>query len=117
MTASLAEALHSACASVGILFRDTPADGRWHDTDIDNATTTSILCACFNLSSFQPRELSVMIACEIASRMPASGYSTNCRALSKSNKLLVQAVRLGSVCGYSSMGNRSRASRCDTAAI
>ena len=58
-----------------------------------------------------------MIACEIASRMAASGYSTSCRAEIRSNRLEVAAVRFGTVCGYSSIGIRSRASRCATAAI
>jgi hypothetical protein len=32
---SLDNALHAACAEVGIVDRDVPADGRWHKTDID----------------------------------------------------------------------------------
>jgi putative DNA primase/helicase len=36
MTADLHQALRAACADVGILYRDVPADGRWHDTDIED---------------------------------------------------------------------------------
>jgi hypothetical protein len=33
--ATLNDALRAACAEVGIVDRDVPADGRWHKTDID----------------------------------------------------------------------------------
>jgi len=38
-SANLHDALRSACAQVGIVYRDVPADGRFHETDIegDNA--------------------------------------------------------------------------------
>jgi putative DNA primase/helicase len=32
---TMSEALASACAEVGIIYRDVPADGQWHKTDID----------------------------------------------------------------------------------
>lgn len=35
MNASIHEAMRIACAEVGILFKDVPADGRWHETDIE----------------------------------------------------------------------------------
>jgi len=35
MVNNLHDALRSACAEVGIIFRDVPADGRWHETDVD----------------------------------------------------------------------------------
>src|SRR6476646_41127 len=82
-------------------YRDLPPSRTAARAAIDNATTTSILCCCFNLSRRQPRALSTMIAREIASRMPASGYNTIWRTEIKSNRLLVAAVRLGTVCGYS----------------
>lgn len=34
MSATLADALRKACAEAGIVFRDVPTDGRWHETDI-----------------------------------------------------------------------------------
>ena len=33
--ATLADALRRACGAVGILYRDVPADGRWHATDVE----------------------------------------------------------------------------------
>ncbi|MGH6961537.1 MAG: hypothetical protein ACREE7_13730, partial [Dongiaceae bacterium] len=33
---SLSEALRAACSEAGIVFREVPADGRWHKTDIDD---------------------------------------------------------------------------------
>ena len=35
MIANLREALQSACTDIGILFRDVPVDGRWHETDVE----------------------------------------------------------------------------------
>ena len=59
---------------------------------------------------------SVMIAYVIASRMPASGYSTNCLALICSNRFEIVTVNAGMVCAYSSTGIRSRVRRCITLA-
>ncbi|WP_221063807.1 AAA family ATPase [Methylomagnum ishizawai] len=36
MTGDLYQALLKACAHVGILYREVAADGRWHDTDIED---------------------------------------------------------------------------------
>ena len=35
MQIDVRDALQAACAEVGIIFRDVPADGRWHETDVD----------------------------------------------------------------------------------
>lgn len=35
MNVSLHDALRAACAEVGIVYRDVPADGRWYETDVD----------------------------------------------------------------------------------
>ena len=36
MTANLHEALRAACADVGIVYKDVPADGRFHETDVED---------------------------------------------------------------------------------
>jgi putative DNA primase/helicase len=36
MSAQLQSAARAACAEVGIIYRDVPADGRFHETDIEN---------------------------------------------------------------------------------
>lgn len=36
MAGNLHQTLHAACAEVGILYRDVPPDGRWHDTDVED---------------------------------------------------------------------------------
>jgi putative DNA primase/helicase len=36
MSAQLQNAARAACAEVGIIYRDVPADGRFHETDIEN---------------------------------------------------------------------------------
>ncbi len=36
MQTDVRDALRAACADVGIIFRDVPADGRWHATDVDS---------------------------------------------------------------------------------
>lgn len=34
--AKLLDALRAACAEAGIVFKDVPTDGRWHETDLEN---------------------------------------------------------------------------------
>ncbi len=34
MSANLYEALQTACAEVGLVYREVPADGRWYETDV-----------------------------------------------------------------------------------
>lgn len=36
MRGALLDALRQACAEAGIVFKDVPADGRWHETDLEN---------------------------------------------------------------------------------
>lgn len=35
-SAKLLDALRQACAEAGIVFKDVPTDGRWHETDLEN---------------------------------------------------------------------------------
>lgn len=36
MSAALYDALRRACAEAGIVFKDVPTDGRWHETDLED---------------------------------------------------------------------------------
>ena len=36
MQTDVRDALQAACVEVGIIYKDVPADGRWHATDVDD---------------------------------------------------------------------------------